>query len=92
MGFIHLNSILTLLWKTLFICNMWRQFSGLILVTQRPKLKSTSPYFASQGTVEGKYDIFIFPFPVPSLDIIFICFEQYLGLLMHFGLQKHLPY
>lgn len=48
----------------MFICNIWRQFSGLILVTQRPKLKSTSPYLASQRTLEGKYGIlyfFLFP-------------------------------
>ncbi|NXF80787.1 TARSH protein, partial [Sclerurus mexicanus] len=51
-----------------------------VKVTQRPKLKPTSPYLANQGTVEGKYDIFIFSsFPMPSPDIIFICFEQYLA-------------
>ncbi|NWH58898.1 TARSH protein, partial [Geococcyx californianus] len=32
-----------------------RTFSCLILVTQRPKLKSTSPYLANQGTVEATW-------------------------------------
>lgn len=64
----------------------------LFLVTQRPKLKSPSPYLASQVTVAGKYGTFIFPLPLPSLDIIFICFEEYLGFSNnYFILQKHLP-
>lgn len=54
-----------LLWKTLFLCRIWRQFSGLILATQRPKVKPSPPSIAIQGTVEGKY--FCLSFFSPSI-------------------------
>ncbi|NXA47232.1 TARSH protein, partial [Nothocercus julius] len=52
-----------------------------VMATRRPKLKSPSAYLTTQGTVEGKYNLFLFSSAFASLDIIFTCFEQYLPVL-----------